>query len=146
MNNIKSVRANMGTIAIVLLVVGVITAIGSAGVIAWGTWNWSKSYNGTFEFAINDSSQESEWVNIGGQSEIKTAQTEGTSDCKYSLYCKKRYGSYDTVYNNLTYSKNNKATSAYSYNFGNIYDYKFKMKKQAGTSTYSTVEILVGIE
>lgn len=145
MKRAKNLKAYIATETI-LIIIGVITAIGSAGVIAWGTWNWSKSYNATFEFAKNDSSQQSSYSSIGGSSEIKTAQTDGTSSCKYTLYTMPRYGSYETIYSNLTYSKNNKATKAYSYNFGKVLDHKFKMKKQAGTSVYSSVEMIVGVE
>lgn len=125
---------------------GIIAAVGSAGTIIWGTWNWSKTYDGTFDFPVNASQRQTDYIDIGGKSQIKTAQTEGKSKCKYALYTAPRYGKYTMIYADLTYKKNNKATSAYSYNFGKLYDYKFKMKKQAGISYYSNVKMKVGVE
>lgn len=136
----NKVKANIP----VLLVVAIIGTVLSVGGTALAMYNWDDAYVADFNFPVNKSSVSKDWVALKGKnSEIQSFQTVGNSKCKYNLYVKQRNGSYNAVYNNMTYSQNEAPSKVYTYSFGNWLDYKFKMNKIQQTGVHSTVKLMV---
>ena len=136
-------RIAIETVILILTIVGL---IGGVGATAWAFYNWDSAYTEEFNFPINKASLTKDWVGLNGKSEIQSAQTSGNSSCKYTLKVRTRTNStYSTIYSNMSYSENDVPSSVSTYKFGNWVDYKFQMKKTAGTSTASKVRLMVEI-
>ena len=128
----------------VLLVVGILgLVLGAAGTV-WAIYNWDDAYVADFNFPVNKQSVEKDWVSLKGKkTEIQSTHMNGNSKCKYTLYVKQRNGSYESIYQNMTYNALETASKVYTYDFGNWLDYKFKMKKTTQTSVVSQVKLMV---
>ncbi|MBQ4284637.1 MAG: hypothetical protein IJB96_12025 [Lachnospira sp.] len=142
MRKIKA-RIAISTLVTILTVLGL---LGGVGATYWVFYNWDAAYTEEFDFAVNMATRTKDWVGLNGDSEIQSVQTSGNSKCKYTLKVRTRTNStYSTIYSNVSYSENDVPSAVSTYKFGNWVDYKFQMKKTAGTSTASNVRLMVEI-
>lgn len=142
MKNLKA-RLGVTTIVTIITVVGLVAGVGTT---AWAFYNWDSLYDEDFNFPTNTATVTKNWVSLNGKSEIQSVQEKGNSDCKYTLKVRTRTNStYTTIYSNLSYKENDTPSSVSTCTFGNWVDYKFQMKKTAGTATASRIRLMVEI-
>lgn len=128
-------------------IVGLVVAV--AGVVATVIVfpNWNSRADIDVYFPKNTSEKITSYYSVNNDS-LRVAQTKGDDNCTYTIYYQARNQSgYDMIVRNVSFDENdtwNGKTYSLSRHWWN--DVRFKVKKSAGLSTASTLELNIGVE
>ena len=128
-------------------IIGLVVAVAGVVVTVIVFPNWNSHAEINVSFPKNTAEKITGYYFVNSES-LRMAQTKGNEQCKYTVYYQSRnQSSYDMVVRNISFDENNVwngTTYSLSKHWWN--DIRFKINKNAGISTASTLELNVGLE